>query len=102
MKINEKVFCKKNLYSKGIYGMSGTVYKKGTYYRISYIENGYIFIPYSDATDFSYNCFHESNDIDIRYEFEYLDNEPYIFNDYFDTEQQIRRNKLKKIINYNQ
>jgi hypothetical protein len=98
MKAGEKVLCKQNILSTGLYGITEPFYRKGRWYKISYIEDDeYIFIPYSDISLFSYNCFHMKPYLSRKYKFEYIDNEPHMFNDYFDTEQQIRQQKLEKI-----
>lgn len=100
MKVGDKVLCKKTILSKGLYGITEPFYRKGKWYEITYIEDYvYVFIPYTDLSVFAYNCFHIKPFLSRRSDFEYIDDSPLFFNDYFDTEQQIRQQKLEKISN---
>jgi hypothetical protein len=86
MKVGDKVICKRGVCYH---------FETGFDYRISYIDDGYIFVEYGEE-DFDYNCFHLRKDIEMKDDYTYKDG-IYIFGDYFITNSDIRRKKLKKL-----
>jgi len=92
MRIGDKVLCKQTITS---------YYQQGEYYIITYIspDGNYIFIPYNNYGNFSYNTFHRTKNLKIMDSNYIVHKHDFIFKYYFISVSELRKQKINKIQN---